>query len=123
MRLTPLELDIMKVVWHRRPVTVRDVQNALHPYRPLAYTTVMTIMDRLFHKGFLTRTLESRSHVYEPVVSYSEARGEALKTLIESFFDGSSSNLEMYLRREDPSIVQNSSTEAAKRKSFDETLL
>ena len=56
--LTPLELDIMKAVWKRPPITVRDVQAEIRPARQLAYTTVMTIMDRLHQKGFLTRTLK-----------------------------------------------------------------
>jgi len=95
--LTPLELDMMKAVWRRPPVTVRDVQEAIRPGRKLAYTTVMTIMDRLFHKGFLTRKLQSRMYLYEPAIEYSEVRDRALQNLIESFFSGSAENLRDFL--------------------------
>ena len=64
--LTPLELVIMKAVWQRPPITVRNVQASIRPLRKLAYTTVLTIMDRLYHKGFLTRTFQGRTHLYLP---------------------------------------------------------
>src|SRR4051812_38789788 len=91
--LTPLELDIMKAVWKHAPVTVRGVQEEIRPVRNLAYTTVMTIMDRLHQKGFLTRQLQARTHLYSPTVTYGEVRDEAVKTLINSFFDGSETDL------------------------------
>ena len=94
--LTPLELDIMKAVWLRPPITVRGVQEAIRPGRRLAYTTVMTIMDRLHHKGFLSRTLQSRTHHYEPAIGYSEVRDEAVEMLIKSFF-GSKEKLQQFL--------------------------
>jgi predicted transcriptional regulator len=96
--LTPLELDIMKAVWRRAPITVREVQQAIQPQRQLAYTTVMTVMDRLFHKGFLTRTLRSRAHHYQPAVDYAKARDEALNALIASFF-GSREKLKEFLEQ------------------------
>ena len=95
--LTPLELDVMKTVWHGAPITVRDVQIALRPVRKLAYTTVMTIMNRLYHKGFLTRTLRSRAHLYEARVPYTEVREGAINGLIDNFFGGSREKLQEFL--------------------------
>src|SRR5262252_7321610 len=83
--LTPLELDIMKAVWRKPPITVREVQQAIFPLRKLAYTSVMTIMDRLYHKGFLTRALRARTHYYEPAVGYTQVRDEAVEMLFKSF--------------------------------------
>jgi predicted transcriptional regulator len=88
-----LELDIMKAVWRHPPVTVRQVHAAVRPIRNLAYTTVMTIMDRLYHKGFLTRTLQSRTHYYEPSIAYEDAREEALASLVQAYFGGSREEL------------------------------
>jgi len=87
--LTPLELDIMKAVWQRYPITVKDVQIAIHPRRKLAYTTVMTIMHRLFLKGFLHRALQSRTHYYEPSVGFADVRDAAVNGMIDHFFQGS----------------------------------
>jgi predicted transcriptional regulator len=117
MMVTPLELDIMKAVWDRSPITVRDVQAAIRPARNLAYTTVMTIMDRLYHKGFLNRKLESRAHLYEPAIGYEEVRDDALNTLVESFFGGSRERLEEFLQADEEEPVR------PREPSLDETLL
>ena len=95
--LTPLELDIMKSLWRRRSAQVKDVQPDLLPDRDLAYTTVMTVMDRLFKKGILRRTKKSRAHVYEPVCSEAEVRADAVGGLVDSFFEGSEARLKAYL--------------------------
>ena len=116
--LTPLELDIMKAVWKTSPITVRDVQEAIRPARGLAYTTVMTIMDRLYHKGFLDRTLQSRTHYYEPAIEYSAVREEAVGNLVKSFF-GSKEKLQEFLNGEEISAQREVISPAA----LDETLL
>jgi len=103
--LTPLELDIMKAVWRRPPITVRDVQESIRPARQLAYTTVMTLMDRLYHKGFLQRTLQNRTHHYQPAVDFTEVRDEAVEFLIKSFF-GSKEKLKEFLEGDDSPMPQ-----------------
>ena len=85
--LTPLELDIMKAVWQQSPITVRDVQFAIRSKRRLAYTTVMTTMNRLYLKGFLLRTLRSRAHLYEPAQAYVTVREAALDGLVQDYFE------------------------------------
>jgi predicted transcriptional regulator len=116
--LTPLELDIMKAVWRRPPITVRDVQESIRPSRKLAYTTVMTIMDRLYHKGFLTRVLQGRMHLYQPSIDYTEVRDEAVDLLIKNFF-GSKERLQEFLDGEQVVHV----VQTAVRPRLDETLL
>jgi predicted transcriptional regulator len=98
--LTPLELDIMKAVWDNPPVTVRTVQIAIRPHRKLAYTTVMTLMHRLYQKGFLIRKLRARAHFYEPAVPYAEVRDAEVERLIQNFFAGSRDNLVDFLGSE-----------------------
>jgi predicted transcriptional regulator len=120
--LTALELDIMKAVWKRPPITVRDVQSAIRPVRQLAYTTVMTIMDRLYHKGFLKRTLQSRTHYYEPAIDYSEVRDEAVESLIRSFF-GSKEKLKEFLDGDVGSEILPRQVPEASSARLDETLL
>jgi predicted transcriptional regulator len=89
LALTPLELDIMKAVWRQHPITVKDVQTAIHDTRPLAYTTVMTVLHRLYLKGFLRRTLKSKAHYYEPAVPFADVRDAAVSGIIDHFFRGS----------------------------------
>ena len=120
--LTPLELDIMKVVWHRSPINVRSVQEAIRPARNLAYTTVMTIMDRLYHKGVLNRTLHSRTHFYQPAIEYTAVRDEALETLIKSFF-GSREHLQEFLNGDQVSLPPQPDGDGMHAPRLDETLL
>ena len=89
LSLTPLELDVMKAVWRRHPITVKDVQEAIRPERRLAYTTVMTVMHRLYLKGFLDRALQAKAHYYEPKVDFSDVRDAAVSGIIRHFFRGS----------------------------------
>jgi len=120
--LTPLELDIMKAIWRHPPATVREVQEAIRPARNLAYTTVMTIMDRLYHKGFLTRTLRSRAHNYEPAVDYTDVRDEAVESLIKNFF-GSKEKLQDFLQGESTALPPKVLVEPIHAANLDETLL
>ena len=120
--LTPLELDIMKAIWRQPPITVREVQQAILPERQLAYTSVMTIMDRLFHKGFLTRAMRSRTHYYEPAVGYPEVRDEAVEMLVKSFF-GSKEKLKEFLEGGGTTFLPRGISETSVQSPLDETLL
>lgn len=69
-QLGELENEVMTRVWQwNRPVTVREVLADLVRERELAYTTVMTVMDKLFQKGLLRREQDGRAFRYEPVSS------------------------------------------------------
>lgn len=71
--LGDLEVQVMRQIWARRePVTVRDVLGDLQTGRPLAYTTVMTVMGNLQKKGWLRRHTDGRAYRYEPVISAEE---------------------------------------------------
>ncbi len=71
--LGDLEVQVMRTIWARgEPVTVRDVLGDLRTERPLAYTTVMTVMGNLRKKGWLRRHDEGRAYRYEPLVSAEE---------------------------------------------------
>jgi predicted transcriptional regulator len=98
MLLTPLELDIMRVLWSAHPMRVREVQYALRPKRPLAYTSVMTTLGRMYQKGILRRHLQGRAHCYTPAVTFPEARDEAVRHLVRSFFEGSEERLQDFLK-------------------------
>lgn len=71
--LGDLEVQVMRRIWARRePVTVRDVLGDLQLERPIAYTTVMTVMGNLQKKGWLRRHADGRAYRYEPIVSAEE---------------------------------------------------
>ena len=62
--MTEQELEIMKIVWGRDQATVRDVYEAMLERRKVAYTTVMTMMRILEGKGYLTKSVSEKAHVY-----------------------------------------------------------
>lgn len=69
-QLGQLEAVVMERLWsYGRPVAVREVLEDLRGERTIAYTTVMTVMDNLHRKGFLTREMESRAYRYQPAQS------------------------------------------------------
>ncbi len=63
-RLGDLETAVMELCWQRDEVTVRDIWSALQPTRALAYTTVMTIMQRLATKGILSARKQGKTYYY-----------------------------------------------------------
>jgi predicted transcriptional regulator len=94
----PLELACLKALWSLGEGNVRAVQQAIGETRPLAYTTIMTVLDRLVRKGKLTRRKVSRAFVYQPAASRDSMRQIAIRELLEGFFDGSEEELLHFLR-------------------------
>ena len=87
--LAPLELDCMNTLWPMGEATVREIRDRLAPRRARAYTTIMTIMDRLARKGIVERRKAGRAYVYRPRLAVEEARAQALGQVLENFFGGS----------------------------------
>lgn len=86
LALGPLEMEIMEVVWATGRCSVRDVVERLHSR--LAYTTVMTTLDRLFKKGLLVREKSERAFVYAPRLSSEEWERRRAGALVAGFLAG-----------------------------------
>jgi BlaI family transcriptional regulator, penicillinase repressor len=95
--LPPLELDCMRALWALGQATVHEVRARLFPERPLAYTTVMTVMDHLRGKGLVEREKRGRPYVYRPLVTEDAVREHALDRLTRNFFVSSRDQLRNYL--------------------------
>ncbi|HEY4742858.1 MAG TPA: BlaI/MecI/CopY family transcriptional regulator [Candidatus Acidoferrales bacterium] len=96
--LAPLELDCMNTLWPIGEGTVREIRDLLAPRRPRAYTTIMTIMDRLARKGVVERRKSGRAYIYRANLSADDARRQALGQVVENFFGGSSEDVVAFLR-------------------------
>ena len=94
--LTPLELEIMKVLWETGPANVQTVQARIDG-RDLAYTTVQTMLNILHRKGRVKRQLKDRAFVYRPVLSRQKAVAQAVGEMLDRFFGGSADSLVMNL--------------------------
>ena len=90
----------MKVVWRKDEATVRDVYEALQETRPVAYTTVMTMMRILQEKGYLTKATHDRAHVYRPAKPSQQVIGGMVRDFLDRVFDGASDALLVHLARD-----------------------
>lgn len=91
------ELAMMKVVWRLKDVSVREVYETLRERRPVAYTTVMTMMNTLEGKGYLKKELDGRAFRYRPAVPERRVVTKMVKEFVERVFDGSSAPLLAHL--------------------------
>src|SRR5262245_56841052 len=94
-RLTPLELEIMGVLWETGAANVQAVQQRLR--RELAYTTVQTMLNILHRNGKVTRALKDRAYFYKPAVSRRQVGRQAVSDLVEHLFGGAAEKLVMSL--------------------------
>ena len=98
----PLEIECLKALWSLtsgevKEASVKEVQQRLEPSRPLAYTTVLTLLDRLVRRGHLKRRKTGRFFVYTPLVSREQMQRRAVNELVGTLFDGSMSGLITFL--------------------------
>jgi predicted transcriptional regulator len=93
--LGTLEFELMEILWSSGESTVRDVVQKLT--RPLAYTTVMTTLDRLFKKGLLNRHKPDRAFVYSPQLSRQEWERHRAGDLVADFLSGPHPSRELLL--------------------------
>jgi BlaI family penicillinase repressor len=95
--LTPLELEIMKVLWKVGEASVQTVQEHLDPRRPLAYNTVQTMLNVLCRKGRVKRRRRERAFLYQATLNRLQATRETVGDLVQRLFEGSPEKLVMSL--------------------------
>ena len=106
--LHELEAEVMEELWDRGGANVRDVLEALNAREPQerAYTTVLTVMQRLHAKELLRRESRGRAHVYLPALSreeYAQARAEAeVGALVSEYGDVALAHFARAMSRLDP---------------------
>lgn len=98
--MTPIpsnaELEILRILWKRGPLTVRDVHDELKHERDVGYTTVLKIMQVMAEKKIVTRDESERSHVYKPAVEEKSVKRRLVSELLDKAFDGSAAQLVMH---------------------------
>jgi predicted transcriptional regulator len=93
--LGPLEIAVMEILWTHGESSVHDVVPKLA--RPLAYTTVMTTLDRLFKKGLLDRRKSDRAYLYSPRLSRCEWEHKRTGDFVAGFLNGSQTSGELLI--------------------------
>jgi BlaI family penicillinase repressor len=87
-QLGDLQLAIMRVLWRDGEATVRQVQDALEASRPLALTTVATMLTKMEGKGVVGHRAEGRRYVYRSLVSERQVRRSMMLRVTEGLFGG-----------------------------------
>jgi len=96
---TELELEILKVLWGESPLPVREVRARLEAEagRPLAHSSVITMLNIMHRKGFLRRRKAGKAFLFSPKVEKENVCGKMMRDLLSRVFDGSPSALVLNL--------------------------
>jgi len=99
MKPTDGELDILRVLWERGPLSVREVLTVLRSQSggDVGYTTVLKVMQRMHEKGLLLRDESQRPQLYRPSVSQSQTQHRLLGDFLDRVFGGSRRQLVLEL--------------------------
>jgi len=90
---TDAELEIMQVLWHFGPSTVRFVNEELSRSKDVGYTTTLKILQIMNEKGLVGRERTGRTHIYSPVLDEEETQSKLLDRFLDTAFGGSSKKL------------------------------
>ncbi len=100
----PLQLRVMHFLWAQGPATVNTVQEHINHHagnRPLAYTTILTVMRNLARRGFLSQTPQRRSHLFAPLIDERAYKLGMLRQMRHDLFAGQVEGLLAYLAQDD----------------------
>ncbi|MBN1350557.1 BlaI/MecI/CopY family transcriptional regulator [candidate division KSB1 bacterium] len=100
MKLSEAEWQVMNALWTRHPATARDLTEYLPENTSWAYTTLKTILTRLVAKQAVSERKRGNTSVYEPLITKSKARRNALISLLNQAFDGAVGPLMHFLVEE-----------------------
>lgn len=95
--LSEAQIEIMSVFWEKGETTVSDVWKALQQKRPIARTTVLTMIDRLEKKGWLKRRIADQQHFYSAARTRESTLGTLVQRLVATAFSGSAEDLVLAL--------------------------
>lgn len=91
--LTPVELELMQIVWRLGEVSVADVLAALPAERKLAYTSVSTVLRILEQKGVVHSRKQGRGHLYSALLPREAYEAQSVRHLVDTLFEGTASAL------------------------------
>ena len=95
--LSDAQMEIMQCVWGLGQATVTDVWQRLKSDRKIARNTVLTVMDRLAKRGWLTKQPLANTHIFKPTVPKKKVLGNVVQKLVDTTFSGSADRLVMAL--------------------------
>jgi predicted transcriptional regulator len=97
---TPGELEILRILWNKHPLSVREVMEALQARPTRAYTSVMSLLNVMADKGLVSRQPQGRAFVYAPRAGRKRTVGRLLRDLLGRAFEGSAGLMVIHLLEE-----------------------
>ena len=96
---TELELEILKILWDESPLPVREVRNRLETRagRPLAHSSVITMLNIMHRKGFVRRKKDGKSFLFSPKLKKETVAGSIVGDVLSRVFEGSASEMMLNL--------------------------
>ncbi len=87
--LTPGEFELLEILWSLGEASVKNVWAKVDPGRGLAYTTVMTVLEKMYRKGFLSQRKQGKAYIYSPIFDRDQALQGVMTHVCEAYFGGS----------------------------------
>ena len=120
-QLTPAEYGIIQILWNSpSPLSVSQVLKILRLQKPIAYTTAMTLLDKMARKRSLKRVKKGKAYYYRPRVRRSEVLSFMIQKFTDQYFDGEKEKLTAFVQKRNehlPEHVRKSSNGNSKSKS------
>ena len=98
--LGELQRTVLETVWALGEASVHQVRERLNHRRKLAYTTVLTVMQKLEKAGWLEHRSEGKSYIYSPALSREEAGAGSVRGFVKRVFEGDAMTMFQHLIRE-----------------------
>jgi predicted transcriptional regulator len=100
--LSPLELEIMEVIWDLGECSSAEVIAAFRKRRPLAETSIRTVLTKILGKGYIVKVPSiERGFRYKPAIARDVVAARSFRALLRNFFEGSPSRAIAHLIREE----------------------
>ncbi len=97
--LTPGEFELMEILWPLGEASVRTVWSRVRPERGLAYTTVMTVLEKMHRKGILTQNKKGKAYFYSALLSREQALKGIIDHIRDVYFGGSPAEMAGFVSR------------------------
>lgn len=101
VKLSELQLLVMKVLWQHQRLSVSQAQKLLSEQKPMALTTVATLLKRMHEKEIVNAEKQGRQFFYTPAISESDVKTSMLSNILNHLFDGNPSELVHHLVAQD----------------------
>lgn len=96
-----VQSEILRVLWQRGKASAREISDELNARRPIAHSTVQTLLRKLEAKGAIAHSTDDRTFIYYPLIEEDSVRKSAARDLIERAFEGSAAGLVAWLLRKE----------------------